>query len=216
MSDVFREVEEDLRKEQLKSFAKRFGPYIAVVVLLVIAVVGGYSFYQSQQLETRQDAGAAFAAALAEVRAGEPEAGLQALDAEAASGDAGFRVLAAFAAAEVRSETGEIEAAVAGWRQLAQDAEAGQPLQDVARVLAVMHAMNLNEPPAALEGELAPLADSERPLSFLARELTALLALQQGDEARAREILQDLSQNPQSPIGLQGRAAQLLDSLGGG
>ncbi len=214
MSDVFREVEEDLRHEQLKRLAKRFGPYVVAVVVLVIAVIGGYSAYQSWQQDTREEAGAAFARALADVREGDAEKGLQVLDQEAASGDAGFKVLAAFAAAEVRAETGDAQTAIEGWRALANDGDAGQPLQDVARLLAVMHAMNAGEPLAALEGELEPLAQSDRPLSFLARELTAILALQQGDEARGRELLKTLSEDPNSPVGLRGRAAQLLDSLG--
>lgn len=214
MSDVFREIEEDLRTDQLKRLAKRFGPYVAIVVILVIAGVGGYSIYQNSQQEAREEAGAAFAAALAEAREGEAAGALLALDEEASTGDGGFRILAAFAAAEIRSENDDPEGAIAGWRALAKDSEAGQPLQDVALILAVMHAMNGGEPLAALEGELAPLADSERPLSHMARELTALLALEQGDEARAKDLLTALSQDPNSPVGLRGRVNQLLDALG--
>ncbi|GAB5467201.1 MAG: tetratricopeptide repeat protein [Rhodospirillales bacterium] len=214
MSDVFREVEEDLRKEKFKSLAKRFGPYIAVVVILVIALVGGYSAYEDWQIESREEAGAAFAEALAQVREGEAESALDVLDKEATSGDGGFQILAAFAAAQVRAETGEIAPAVDGWRALAADSSAGQPLQDVARLLAVMHAMDDGEAASDLESELAPLAGSDRPLSYLARELTALLALRQGDVARARDLLTELSEDPQSPVGLRGRASQLLDSLG--
>jgi len=214
VSDVFREVEEDLRQEQLKRLAKRFGPYIALVVVLVIAVIGGYSIYKNWQQEAREEAGAAFAAAMADAREGDAEAALAALDKEATSGDGGFRTLAAFAAAELRLENDDPQAAIDDWRKLTNDGSAGQPLRDVARLLAVMHAMNQDEPPAALEGELAPLADSDRPLSYIARELTALLALRQGDEARAKELLTALSEDPNSPAGLRGRVTQLLDSLG--
>ncbi len=214
MSDVFREVEEDLRQEQLKRVAKRYGPYVAIVVVLVIGLVGGYAVYQDWQQESREEAGAAFASALAEARQGEAAGALLALDKEASSDAGGFKILAAFAAAEIRSENEDPEGAIAGWRALANDSSAGQPLQDVARILAVMHAMNTQEPLPALEGELAPLADSERPLSFMARELTALLALEQGDEARAKELLTTLGQDPNSPVGLRGRVNQLLDSLG--
>lgn len=214
MSDVFREVEEDLRQDQLKRLAKRYGPWVALAAVLLIAGIGGYAAYRSWQDEARQDAGASFAAALAEARKGDAEAALAALDAEAKTGDQGYAVLAGFAAAEIRGEQDEREAAVADWRRLAKDAAVVQPLRDVALLLAVMHAMNLEEPAPALEGELAPLADSDRPLSYLARELTALLALQQGDEARARELLKTVSDDPNSPVGLRGRAAQLLDSLG--
>ncbi len=214
MSDVFREVEEDLRQEQLKRLAKRYGPYVAIVIVLVIAVVGGYSIYQNWQQDAREEAGATFASALAEAREGDATAALVALDEEAGSGAGGFRILAAFAAAEIRSENEDPQGAIEGWRALAKDGSAGQPLQDVARLLAVMHAMNDGEPLPALEGELSPLADSDRPLSYLARELTALIVLEQGDEARAKEILSALGEDPESPIGLRGRVNQLLDSLG--
>jgi len=215
VSDVFREVEEDLRHDRLKRLAKRYGPWVAVVVVLVIAGVGGWSVYRGWQQDTREEAGDAFAKALADARSGEAEAALEVLDAEAASDDGGFAVLAAFAAAELRAEQDDTAAAVEDWRRLANSEDAGQPLRDVALLLSVMHATDLGEPAAALEAELAGLAESERPLSYLARELTALLALEQGDEERAREILQALSTDANSPLGLRGRAAQLLDSLGG-
>ncbi|MEO1191477.1 MAG: tetratricopeptide repeat protein [Pseudomonadota bacterium] len=214
MSDVFREVEEDLRTEKLKSLAKRWGPFVAIAIILAIGGVAGYTYYEEQQVEARQAASESFADALAQARTGEADAALTLLDEEAREGDGGFQILAAFAAAEVRSENGEVPTAIDGWRALADNTAAGQPLRDVARLLAVMHAMDEGEAADLLEGELAPLAESSRPLSYLARELTALLALRQGELDRARSILTELSDDPESPVGLRGRATQLLDSLG--
>ncbi|MBC6404465.1 MAG: tetratricopeptide repeat protein [Rhodospirillales bacterium] len=214
MSDVFREIEEDLRRERLKHLATRFGPYVAGVAILAIAVVGGYAYFQSWQQDRREEAGNIFVAALNEARAGDVAKALETLDGEANADDGGYGILAAFAAAGIRSGNGEEQAAIAGWRLLAADSAVGRPLRDAATLLAAMHAMNRDEAPADLEAELAPLAGSGRPLSYLARELTALLALSQGDEVRAKEILTALVEDPQIPAGLRGRVSQLLDSLG--
>jgi len=214
VSDVFREVEEDLRQERLKHLAKRFGPYVAGVAILAIAVAGGYAYFQSWQQDRREEASNTFVTALNEASAGEVDKALETLDGEANAGDGGYAILAAFAAAGIRSGNGEEQAAIAGWRVLAADSAAGQPLRDAATLLAAMHAMNTDEVPADLEAELAPLAGSSRPLSYLARELTALLALSQGDAVRAKEILATLLEDPQIPAGLRERVSQLLDLLG--
>ena len=49
MSDIFREVDEEVRQEQVITFLKRYGKYLAAVIVLAIALVAGYRY-----LETRQ------------------------------------------------------------------------------------------------------------------------------------------------------------------
>ena len=42
MSDIFQEVDEEVRRERLEQLWKRYGIYIIAAVLLVLACVGGW------------------------------------------------------------------------------------------------------------------------------------------------------------------------------
>ena len=54
MSDVFREVDEEVRREQLKKLWERYQYLIVGVVLLVVVGVGGWRFYEWQQTQQSQ------------------------------------------------------------------------------------------------------------------------------------------------------------------
>ncbi len=42
MSDIFREVDEDLRREQFKRLWDRFGTYVIGLAVLIVVVTAGY------------------------------------------------------------------------------------------------------------------------------------------------------------------------------
>ena len=44
-----REVDENLRRDQLESFAKAYGKWLIGAVILFLAAVGGYLFWQNKQ-----------------------------------------------------------------------------------------------------------------------------------------------------------------------
>ena len=42
MSDIFREVDEDIRRDQIKKLWDRFGPYVLGLALLIVLGTAGY------------------------------------------------------------------------------------------------------------------------------------------------------------------------------
>ena len=42
MADIFNEVEQDLRREQMKRLWDRIGIYVIAVAVLVVAITGGW------------------------------------------------------------------------------------------------------------------------------------------------------------------------------
>ena len=65
MSDIFREVDEELKQEHYKKLWKKFGPTVIGVVVVIVAAVGGYQAWQAWDLDRRLDESDRYAAALA-------------------------------------------------------------------------------------------------------------------------------------------------------
>src|SRR6266849_10918396 len=94
VSDIFTEVDEEVRREQLKKLWERYGNYVVAAVILVIAAVAAWRGYDYWQIRKAAETGAAYdaAARLAEEgKHGEAEAAFAKI---VADGTAGYRVLA--------------------------------------------------------------------------------------------------------------------------
>ena len=96
MSDVFREVDEELRQDQFKQLWKRYGAIMVGAALLLVAAVGGYQAWQSWQQERRAELSDRYAEAIDLLNAGDDAAGQQALSELVGEDEAGYGVLAAF------------------------------------------------------------------------------------------------------------------------
>ena len=64
MSDIFNEVDEELRREQLKKLWDRYGILIITLAVLFVAAVGGWRGYQWWEGKKAAEAGSAFDAAV--------------------------------------------------------------------------------------------------------------------------------------------------------
>lgn len=215
MSDIFREVDEEIRKEHYAALARKYGPWaIALAVAIVLAVAGyqGWRYYERQQALEASDA---YAAAMQQMENGNTAAGRNALAELADPEGEGFALLAAFELARLKAEAGETQAAVESWERIAATSTAGQPLRAAATLFAVMHRMQDGEDAAALAGRLQPLTEPGSPFRFSALELQAVLARERGEPERAVELYQQIADAPEAPQGARQRATQMLKLLQG-
>ena len=60
MSELFNEVDEEVRRDQLKKLWDQYSIYIIALALLIIAGVGGWRGYQYLEAKKAAEAGAAF------------------------------------------------------------------------------------------------------------------------------------------------------------
>lgn len=214
MADIFKEVEEDLRRDKAAEWWKKYSLFIYAAAAVVVIGVAGYQGWRAYDLKLRGERSDAYAGALASAAAGDPEEARRALAALSDPSGSGYGLLAALSEANLAVEAGDLERAEAIWRALAQNDGAGAALSDLAALYGVMRRMNDGDP-AALRGELATLSAPEAPYRFSALELLAALALREGDSAAAREHLTQITDDPAAPAGSRSRAAELLASLPG-
>ena len=80
MSDIFREVDDDLRREQLKRMWDRYGTYVIGLAVLIVLVTAGWRFYEYWQEQRAEASGDRFVAALRLAEDGKHTEAVTALD----------------------------------------------------------------------------------------------------------------------------------------
>jgi hypothetical protein len=207
VSELFDEVNEDVRRDQLKKLWDQYSIYIIAGALLIIASVGGWRGYQYLEAKKAAEAGALFdkAAELSEAnKHAEAEAAFADL---AAKAPAGYRVLARLrTAAEVASR--DQPAAAKMFEEIAADRSVGVAEQDLARVRAAQLLLESTTYPnmkTRLEAAAAPGAT----FRHTARELLALSAWRANDSAAARQWLDLIANDGETPPSLRSRAEAL-------
>jgi hypothetical protein len=212
VSDIIREIDEDLRRESLEKLWRKYGIYalgLAVIVVLGIAAYTGWQRYsENRQAERARQ----YESALQLIAAGDAKAGDQ-LQALAGGGD-GYAALARLQAAALKAKAGDVAGAVDIYEQLAADSGVDAHLRDLAVILLALHTAD-TAAPEALAKRLEPLTAAGNPWRYTALEITAVLARRNGDMARAEQILTGLADDLEAPQGLRQRATEMLAALKG-
>lgn len=208
------EIEEDLRAERLHAFLDRYGTHIAVVVVLVIAIVAGYQYWQASLQETRQQQANAYEQAVDALIDNDLQAALAGFRQVTATSPEGYGLFARFSQAYVEFERGEAADGLGVLEGIATDSAVPTHYRDLATLLYVQRAMDAEETDLAdLKARLQPLNNPGNQFSPFAAELTAALALQDGDVAAAVRQFQALADDASAPAGVRDRARRVSEAL---
>ncbi len=211
MADIFKEVDEDLRRDQASKAWSKYGSYVIGAAVAVVLTTAGYNAWNWWYTKTQTELSDRYAAAATLIESGDSESAADLFGALADT-DGGYGTLASFNHARLLADSGDKAAAIEIWDRLAESSAAGPAFQGVATLLSVMHQMEDGDP-ATLEARLTPLSEADGGFQEVALELIATLALRQGDGARAREIYTRISDDPNAPVALRARASQMLNAL---
>ena len=207
MSELFDEVNEDVRRDQLKRIWDQYSIFIVAGALLIIAAVGGWRGYQYLEAKKAVVAGAAFdqAAELSDQgKHSEAEAAFSKL---AATAPSGYRMLARLrTAAEVASH--DPQAAAKMYDDIAADRSVGASERALATVRAAGLLLDTATYPAMLQ-RLEAAAAAGATFRHTARELLALSAWRTSDTTAARKWLDLIANDGETPSGLRSRAEAL-------
>jgi len=211
VADIFQEVDEEVRREQLKKLWQRYSHLIIAGCLLVIAGVGAWRGYDWWQNKKAAEAGAAFEQAVSLAEAGKRQEAEAAFAKLASDGTAGYRVLARLREAAELAPT-DRKAAVKAYEDIAADHSAGQVIQDLATLRAGYLLVDTSSY-ADMRALLEPLTGSQRGFRYSARELLALSAWKQGDIGAARQWADMIIGDPQTPPAARSRAEVLSELI---
>lgn len=204
------EVTEEVRRDRLYGYLRRYG-WIAIVV--VLGIVGGTAWREYQiatQSASAQAFGDGILTALENEDVGERVAALDALTVESPESKA---VLDMLIAAE-QGDEGDDAAAIARLQAVSNNAELPSIYRQIASYKALAsgaETLSVDERRSGFEA----LAIAGQPLRLLAEEQLALIEIETGEKSAALKRLQAILVDSEVTSGLRRRASQLIVALGG-
>ena len=213
MSDIFQEVDEELRHDKWLQLWKQYQNYVIGLAALIVVVTAAVTYWRYYDLQQREAEGLRYMLALDDARGGKPAEAADALSALAGGAHAGRAIVARFEAAALRARAGDQAAAIAAYDAIAKDSAVDPIYRDLATVLWGLHAVESLDPQVVVD-RLAPLTALGNPWHATAIEVTAIAHLKVGDRAAAKADYQKIVDDLTAPGGARVRATQMLAALG--
>jgi len=211
VSDIFREIDEELRRDNLLKLWSRYGRYVVALAVLVLVAAGGIVAWRDHQLSERRAQSMRYSSALSLVREGKDAEAAKVFAVIAQEGG-GYATLAAFEEAELQAKSGDRKGAAAAYDRIAATGGLDSVFRDLAILLSVMQGMPDTDPHSVLD-RLAPMTSPGNPWRSTALELTGAARLKAGDKSGALEVYKTLADDLASPQGMRARAAEMAAAL---
>jgi hypothetical protein len=203
VTDIFQEVEEDVRRERFEKLWKQYGDYIIAGVAALAVGVAGYKLWDKYQYQQRLEASKTFMQAVQAADTGNVQAATATYGKLVKSGPGGYAIVAKLGQANSQLATDNRSEALTIYKSVA-DKDSSQ-LGAVARIRAAW-IMVESAPKSDLEAWLAPLNVQSNPWHFMAREIMAYADYRAGALAVAGTEYRQLADDKDAPSGLRGRA----------
>jgi hypothetical protein len=213
MSDIFREVDEDVRRDRALQFFQKYQTLFAIIGIAVVLATAGWRAYSYWHTRMAQAASAHYETAIEAARNGDTQRAQAELERLVAKGRTGYQTLARL---RLAGEVGKRDPAAGAkaFDALAADSSIGPVFQDAAKLRAAMLLMDTADP-KDIRTRLEPMAASSATFRHTARELLALDALKANDGEAAGRWLDMIVVDPESPPDLRKRAEALLGLVRG-
>jgi hypothetical protein len=211
VSDIFREIDEELRRDNLLKLWKLYGRYVIGAAVVALVIAGGVVAWRDHQLSERHAQSMRYAAALGMAREGKEAEAAKVFGAIAQEGG-GYAVLARFEEAQQLAKSGDRAGAVATYDRIAADTALDPDLRNLATLASITQSMPETDPHAVIE-RLVPLTKAGDPWRATALELTAIARLKSGDKSGALDLYKSLADDLTAPRDLRARAAEMAAAL---
>jgi hypothetical protein len=208
-----REVDEELRRDQLTGLWKRWGILFVGLIVAGLLAFGGWLWWQDYQAKQAGLEGERLSAAVEQLSADRVAAAEPALKELTQSERAGYRSAARLAQGALSAQRGDVPGASATFAAVAKDGEVGQPLRDLALIRQTTAEFD-TLPPDQVIARMQPLAQKGNPFFGSAGELVAIAHLKAGRAKDAGAVYAALAADPNVPPTIRSRAAQMASVTG--
>lgn len=219
-SDLLKELDSERRAERLKSLIRRHSIAAAVMLIVVLAIFGGWRFWKWQQYLATEKASIAY---LQTMQMAAPQAGgdissdvrqkaIQQYKEISEHSPESIRTLARLQEAGLAVDKGDIKTASQIWESIQSDSRADPIYRSLASLLWVQSHLDQGDP-AQLRSRLAVLNAENNPWHALVQEAEALLDIRIGKNIEARKIFAQLVQDNKAPSGVKRRANFMLQAI---
>lgn len=208
-----REVDENLRRDQLRDLARKYGGWLIAALILFLAAVGGWLYWQERQRAAAAEDSEVLAQIYADIGAGRMANVPQRLDALAGDGKGAVRASALFTRAAVALEQQDRATATARFHEIAADEDLAPPYRDLGLIRATSLEFDALKPEQVI-ARMEPLAKAGNPWFGSAGELTAMALIKQGKKSQAGQLFAAIAADRQVPASIRARAVQIAGTLG--
>lgn len=213
-SEIFvREVDENLRRDRLRDFARKYGGWMIAGVVLFLAASGGWIYWNYHKQQRSEQQVEQLAQIYKDFGAGKTTGAAQQLDELSKSGSDGVRASALFARAALAIEQNNLKLATEKYREAAGDDGLPKPYRDLALIRQTSLEFDRLKPEEVI-ARMQPLAKAGEPWFGSAGELTAAALIKQGKRQEAGQLYAAIARDKTVPDSLRVRAVQIASSLG--
>jgi hypothetical protein len=208
-----REVDENLRRDQLRALARKYAPLMIGGVLLLLAAVGGWLYWQDRQEAAAAKDSEQLAQIYVDIGAGKLASVPPRLDTLAKEGTGAIRATAMFTRAAVAIEQNDRPTAIAQYQAIAADDDLPAPYRDLARIRATALEFDAMKPEQVI-ARMEPMAKPGNPWFGSAGELTAMAMIKQNRKLEAGRLFAAIAADRQVPDSIRARSVQIAGTLG--
>ena len=213
-NDTFlREVDENLRRDQVQDFFKKNGKWIAAAVVLLLAAAGGWIYWQEKRNRDAAAQTEQLHSVLTDVASGQRKNIPQRIDALEQSHSDAIRASAMLTDAALALEQNNRSAATAKYREIVDDKGLPQVYRDAGTIRLTALEFDTLKPEQVI-ARVEPLAKAGNPWFGSAGEMTALALLKQNKKAEAGRLFAAIAADTQVPESIRSRAVQVAGTLG--
>ena len=212
MSEILREIDEDLQQDRLKELWKRYGAFAVAGIVVLVLGVSGFTYWRNAEVAAREAAADAFIAAQSLAQETRYTEAANAFTELVQHAPDAYALLARFQRAAVLGRAGDRSGAGAEFQEIASDASVEPMFQELALLMMAMQTADIADA-QQLIAQLRPITEDGKPWRFSALEIIAALQLREEDFSGAEQTLTDLSDDLNAPAGMRTRAVELLETL---
>ncbi len=208
-----REVDDAVREDDLKNFGRRYGVWIGVLIVVGLASLAGWIFYNNSLEEEAGVRSEEYVAAIDSVKRNNLDGAAAALAPLEDANQKGYRAAAKLMQANIALEKQDAKAAIAGYQAIAADDDLPQPFRDLALIRQTTAEFDTLEPQAVID-RLKGLAVPGNPWFGSAGEMVALSYLNQDKADLAGPLFAQLAKDDSVPPTIRSRALQMAGVQG--
>ena len=207
MSDIFQEIDEDLRQDKVARLWKAYGKYLVALAVFIILVIASYRFIEHKNEKNREQTSELYELASEAGRSGDKKAAIELFSDEMFDENIGYSIISKLKKAALAKSNNDLEGTEIVLKEIITNEDIPLYLRDLARLkLFASDSDNISS-------QLEVLIEEEGPWKFLALELKGGIQLEGGNLKEARSIFKELTDDANTPNNLRRRASEILKAL---
>ena len=208
-----REVDENLRRDQARDFARKYLKWLIAAVVLFLAASGGWIYWQYYQRQQSEREVEQLAEVYSNIGSGNLAGASQKLDQLSKSKQPSVRASALFSRAAIAIEQQDTKLATEKYREVAEDEDMPKPYRDAALIRQTAMEFDTLKPDVVI-ARLQPLTKPGEAWFGSAAEMTAAALIKQGNKQEAGRLYVAVAKDNTVPDAVRARAVQIASSLG--